>query len=164
MAPDNTAFPERELCRCKGHCKMSPVFGWLQQNCFMNSPGPSSSAHATGNPSDPVEGFTSLSGAGRRKIGKERQAQALSNKTHAIRDCFTPVLRDLCSRDRGKFHFHLIQPLSSPSYEAAGASDTSFKDEYMPRGWSNLYLLHSHSSRSACITDAAVQGVRWNNE
>lgn len=115
-----------------------------------------------GNPSDPVEGLTSLSGAGRRKIEKERQAQALSNSTHAVRDCFTSVRRDLCSGDRGKFSFHLIQPLSSPNYKPAGASDTSFKDEYMPRGWSNLYLLHS--SRSVCITDAAVQGVRWNKE
>lgn len=116
------------------------------------------------NPSDPVEGLTAFSGAGRRQIKKERQAQALSNKTHAIRDCFTPVLWDLSSPDRGKFSFHLTQPLSSPNYKAGGESDTSFKDQYTPRGWSNLHLLHSCSSRSVCIIDAAVPGVRWNKE
>lgn len=106
-----------------------------------------------------------MSGAGRRKIEKEKQAQALSDKTHAIRDCFAPVPRDLCSRDRGKFSFHLIWPLSPPNYKAAGASDTSFKDEYMPRGWSDSYLLHGCFSRSVCFcSGAAVQGVRWNKE
>lgn len=111
-----------------------------------------------------MEGLTSFSGAGRRQIKKERQVQALSNKTHAIRDCFTPVLGDLSSRDRGKFSFHVAQPLSSPNYKARGASDTNFKDQYTARGWSNLYLLHSYSSRSVCIMDAAVQGLRWNKE
>lgn len=67
----------------------------------------------------------------------------------------------------GKFSFHFIQPLSSPSYKAPRECGTSFKDEYIPRGWSNLNLLHSYSSRSVavqqlCSTDAALQGVRWN--
>lgn len=67
---DNTEFPELELCPCKAHSKMNPVFGWLQLNCFMNSPGLSSSTHATRDLCDPVESLTSLSGSGRRKIKK----------------------------------------------------------------------------------------------
>lgn len=68
LAPDNMEFPEKELCPCKGHSKMNPVFGWLQLHCFMNSRGLGSSTHATRDPRDPVESLTSLSGSGRRKI------------------------------------------------------------------------------------------------
>lgn len=47
---------------------MNPIFGWLQVNCFMSSPEPSSSTHATRDLRDPVESLTSVSGSGRRKI------------------------------------------------------------------------------------------------
>lgn len=140
---------------------MNAVFGWLQLNCFMNSLGLIRSTHATRDPCDPVESLTSLSGTGRRKIEETSKGTFKQSTFH----CFTLVLRDLCSQDIGKFSFHLIQPLSSPSYKASGESSTSFKDGYIPRGWNNLYLLHSYSSRNIavqqlCITDAAVQGVR----
>lgn len=71
---------------------------------------------------------------GWQKKEKERQAWALANKTRAIRDCFTPVLRDLCSWDRGKFSFHLILPLSSPSYKQQGQVTPIFRvlEQFIP--------------------------------
>lgn len=159
MAPNNTDFPERELCRCKGRCKISPVFGWLQLNCFMNKQSWTQQQRSRYGKSFRSSGRLNFSVRGRQK--KDREGET-STGTFRQNSChkrlFHPCPEGSVFTGQREVRF------PSPNYKAAGASDTSFKDEYTPRGWSDSYLLHGCFSRSVCFTDAAVQGVRWNKE